>query len=475
MKVLPNMTISRAIPRVSPATARFACDAASARDRRCAGRKSSVTAAQGGPGPVAHHGRRWPAAALATALALTLAGAAGAADKLVVTPEQRAAADKVAANGVALSDLSPTAPSSYTIKRGDTLWSISTLFLKSPWRWPELWGMNHAQIRNPHLIYPGQTLLLVKTADGRAQLVLAGANTTATTTPAATPAVPAVAPPAPEIPTEKRSPQARDLGAGERAAIASVPNNQIEPFLSRPSVITPEDLAAFPRIVATQEDRVYVGNGDTAYARGIDAAAQTGVASFHILRPASPLYDPDDFDRKHPIAYEASYLGTARLEKGGDVGTLRIIESKQEIGVGDSLVPITHQELINYVPHRPEQNVAARIVAVYGGVKSVGAGNIVALNRGGKDGLEIGSVLTVLHDGQTIVDRTDPARPKVKMPDESIGNLFVFRIFDNISYALLVTASGPIKVGDRAVHPESAAVAAPAATDAPAAATGATP
>jgi nucleoid-associated protein YgaU len=393
-------------------------------------------------------------AAAITAITLSVVAGtapAAAADRFPITPDQRDAAEKVAANGVALSDLAPNAPSSYTIKRGDTLWSIATLFLKSPWRWPELWGMNRTQIRNPHLIYPGQTLLLVKTADGRAQLVLAGTNV-----PAPAAAVPApAAPEAPPVPTEKISPRARELDVGGAAAIPSIPNNAIEPFLSRPNIVAAHELDKYPRIVSTQQDRVYLGAGDTAYARGIDASAHEGTENFHVFRPALPLFDPDDFARKSPIAFEAKFLGTARLIKGGPVATLSILESKEEIGVGDRLVPIEHQELINYVPHRPDKNINGRIVAVYGGVASVGAGDIVTLNRGTRDGLEIGDVLAVLHNGQAIDDRTASGHEHVKLPDEEIGHLFVFRLFDGIAYGLLVSASGPVQVGDRFDQPDA--------------------
>lgn len=452
------MTIPCANPLVSPDPVGPGLPAGAALPAATAGRKSSVPAACGG-----RSRRRRRAGALA--LGVLLAAGAMAAERFPITPAQRDEADKIARQGVAIADLAPNAPASYTIKRGDTLWGISSLFLKSPWRWPELWGMNRTQIHNPHLIYPGQTLLLVKTADGRAQLVLAGSAPPA---PEAPVAAPAVAPTPPPPPTEKLSPRARDMGsAAEVMAISSIPNNQIEPFLSRPKVVTPEELAGFPRIVATQQDRVYLGAGDIAYARGIDSAAHDGAENFHVFRPASALYDPDDYDRKAPIAYEALYLGTAKLLKGGEVGTLTIIESKQEIGVGDRLVPITHQELINYVPHRPERDIAGRIVAVYGGVDTVGAGSIVTLNRGRRDGLDIGSVLAVMSNGQTIVDRTAANHEKVKLPDENIGHLFVFRIFDNISYALLVAASGPVAVGDRFTQPD----APPAATGAAAAGT----
>ena len=384
---------------------------------------------------------------------------AAAAERYPITPEQRETAEKVATRGVPISDLAPGAPPSYTIKRGDTLWSIATLYLKSPWRWPELWGMNRTQIHNPHLIYPGQTLLLVKTADGRAQLVLAGGAPAGKEAAAAPPAPPPPPPPAAApIPTEKLTPRARDVGGEVAAAIPSIPNNLIEPFLSQPIVVAATELESYPRIVATPEDRVFLGVGDTAYARGIGNDA---VQTYHVFRPAEPLYDPDDYDRKSPIAYEALYLGTARVIKRGEVTTLSIVESKQEIGVEDRLVPIGHQELISYAPHRSEKDVQGRIVSVYGGETSVGTGSIVTLNRGRNDGLEIGTVLAVLHNGDTIVDRTQPGHEKVKLPDETIGDLFVFRLFDGISYALMVSAKGPVAVGDRFAQPDGKPVAAP--------------
>jgi hypothetical protein len=377
-----------------------------------------------------------------------------------ITPEQRDTAQKVAQSGVALSDLAPGAPSSYTVKRGDTLWSIARLFLKSPWRWPELWGMNQAQVHNPHLIFPDQTLVLVKTADGRAKLVMGDS-------PAAIQMATAGAPAPSMLPSVRLSPRARDLGAESAAAIPSIPNNLIEPYLSKPMIVAAEDLQHYPRIIATPEDRVYLGAGDTAYARGVGNDA---VDTYHVFRPAQALYDPDDRDHKSPIGYEAVYLGTARVIKRGEVATLKVLESKQEVGVGDRLVPISHQELINYVPRRTDKDIEGRIVSVYDGEESVGTGSIVTLNRGRKDGLEVGSILSVLHNGPTVLDRTDSRHERVKLPDESVGDIFVFRLFDSISYGLLVTASGPIAVGDRFAPPDTA----PTVAEAPVATIGPT-
>jgi hypothetical protein len=359
-----------------------------------------------------------------------------------VTDNQRQTADQVAQAGVPLSALSPTAPESYTVKTGDTLWDISSVFLTSPWRWPELWGMNKEQVRNPHLIYPGQTLNLVRGADGRATLQVAGGATQGL----------------PGAPGDgvRLSPRVRDLGASGVAAVAAIPHNVIEPFLSRPLVVDAKSLDAYPRIVGARDNRVALGRGDIAYARGVtDERAE----NYHIFRPAAPLFDPDDTTRKSPIAYEAFYLGSARMAKRGEVATLEIQQSKQEIGIGDRLVPIERQPLIFYVPRTPERDITGRIVSVYGGVNQAGTQSIVAINRGRRDGLEVGHVLALQHTGETVLDRTAGRREYVKLPDERIGEMFVFRVFDTVSYALVMRVQQPVKVGDRFARPEDGSAA----------------
>jgi LysM repeat protein len=392
-------------------------------------------------------------AALPRALALASAGtvcaglALGAGAQTTpdgrypVTESQRQTADQVAQAGVPLSALSPTAPESYTVKSGDTLWDISSIFLTSPWRWPELWGMNKEQVRNPHLIYPGQTLRLVRTADGRATLQVAGGDQ-------GLPGAPGD--------SVRLSPRVRDLGASGVAAVAAIPHNVIEPFLSQPLVVDAKSLDAFPRIVGAREGRVALGRGDVAYARGV---TDDRVENYHVFRPAQPLFDPDDSSRKSPIAYEAFYLGTARMAKRGEVATLEIQQSKQEIGIGDRLVPIERQPLIFYVPRTPERDITGRIVSVYGGVDQGGTQSIVAINRGRRDGLEVGHVLALQHTGETVLDRTAGRREFVKLPDERIGEMFVFRVFDTVSYALVMRVQQPVKVGDRFSRPEDGSAA----------------
>jgi hypothetical protein len=276
---------------------------------------------------------------------------------------------------------------------------------------------------------------LVK-SDGRARLELADGST------AGQPGQPGD--------LARLSPRVRDL-TGEGDAISSIPNRVIEPFLSQPAVVSADELAKYPRIVATQEGRVFLGRGDTAYARGI---ADEKVERYNVFRPARPLFDPDDTARKTPIAYEAFYLGVAQMAKGGEVATLQIRESTQEIGVGDRLIPITRQPFLSYVPRRPDKAIDGRIVSIYSGLNQTGTQSVVTLNRGAKHGLQIGHVLGLLETGQTVLDRTSERREFIKLPDERIGDMFVFRVFDEISYALVMRVQKPVRVGDRFVQPD---------------------
>jgi LysM repeat protein len=373
---------------------------------------------------------------VAAMMLATTGGVAQAAD-YPVTEAQRSTAQQVAQAGVPLSELAPNAPDSHTVVRGDTLWDLSKLFLNSPWRWPELWGMNQEQIRNPHLIYPGQVLVLIKDG-GRARLTVGQA----------------VGPSG----TVRLSPRVRSE-AMDALAIASIPLHLIGPFLNEAVVFNQDELAGAPRIVATQEGRVLLSRGETAYVRG----DLKGVRDFRLFRETKPLLDPST---KEVLGFEANYVGTAEQVREGGLratvdgksaqivpATFTITGLRQEAGVGDRLAPVPTRDYSAFVPHAPTLPMAGQIISVYGEALSAGQNQIVAINRGNREGIERGHVLALWHDGRNTVDRTDPNKAIMKLPDERIGLLFVFRVFDRVSYALILNTAEPVKPGDRFTQP----------------------
>jgi hypothetical protein len=322
----------------------------------------------------------------------------------------------------------PNAPDQHKVVRGDTLWDISGHFLQHPWCWPQVWDLNREQIRNPHWIYPDQIVYFDRVA-GRLRL--------------------AAAPGTAGIPQIRLSPQARAEALG-RDAIPSIPTNAIEPFLTQPLIVEETALADAPHIVATHENHVYLGKGDKAYVRG----NLRGATQFQVFRPSRPLRDPVT---NAVIGHEAAYPGIARLDRAasaeGEAHRFIIDTSKQEMGVGDRLLPMPPAPIINYVPHAPQAPVAAHIVSVYGGVGTAGQNDVVSINRGASSGVDIGTVLELYRSGAIIPDRTSDNAP-VKLPDEKYGTLFVFRVFNDISYGLVMQVTDTVQIGDAARSPE---------------------
>jgi len=236
-------------------------------------------------------------------------------------------------------ELAPNAPDRYVVVKGDTLWDISGRFLSKPWRWPEIWELNREEIRNPHLIYPGDAVLLDRSgATPRLRLGrLVGAGGSEAGGQAGGHNGGA------GLQVERRQPAVR-VTELDREPVPTIRSTDIEAFLNRPLIVDEIGLATHPRIVATQDGRVYLGRGDLAYARGI---VDENVREWHIYRQARPLLDPDT---RIPIAYEALFVGSARLERGGDPATLRVTAMNEEIGIGDRLVPAEVPKVVNYAP-----------------------------------------------------------------------------------------------------------------------------
>ena len=375
-------------------------------------------------------------------IASSLAAAAAAAPNYPITAEQRSTAQRTASTGIPVSELLPDAPDIYTVKPRDTLWDISKMYLKSPWRWPELWGMNLDQVRNPHLIFPGQVLVLDKT-EGRARLRMGQAVGDGVAMGLNGPA---------RVGPRVRS---RDVAL---EGISSIPFNLIEPFLNEAVIFETNQLATAPRIVATQEGRVLLSRGDTAYVRGEIGDER----EYRIFREPRPLRDPTT---KEILGYEATYVGSSEYTVQGEThtdaqgkaeivpATFRITSIRQEAGVGDRLSPVPAREYTNYAPHPPSGPMAGQIVSIYGDGLNAGQNQIVSINRGARDGIERGHVLALYRDGKTVVDPTEKGRPRIKLPDERHGTLFVFRVFDRMSYALILSVREPVTAGDRFTQP----------------------
>lgn len=336
------------------------------------------------------------------------------------------------------------APDRYVVVRGDTLWDIAERFTDSPWRWPEIWNFNREQIRNPHWIYPGDVILLDRVA-GRLTIAGPGGKPPGDAGPGVAPdatARPGLAPGG-VVGTVKLSPRVRAESTA-RDAIPSIPPSAIEPFLSRPLVIEPDGLDNAPTIIATEENRVIIEAGNRAYVRGMGDSKEE---NWFVYRRGKELVDPDT---DVTLGYEAIYLGTARVTRTGDPATVQLTTVTREVGTGDKLLPVGVPEVPKYAPHAPAVFMQGRVIGIYGGLGKVGeAGpqSIITLNRGRADGLEVGHVLALYRPGPLIADasaKTGGKPATFKLPDERYGLAFVFRLYDRVSYALVMRVTRPV-------------------------------
>jgi len=409
-------------------------------------------------------------------------------------PEAGKSASKAPAGGAApagtkvtMQDLQPNAPGEYTVVKGDTLWGIASKFLKDPWKWPQIWEMNRDQIKDPHWIYPGNVIRL-DTSGGSPHLALEGGGAGGMGPSGGTEeqAVANVVKLDPRVRVEPL-----------QAAIPSIPGTAIGPFLTQPLVVEPGGLDGAPTIVATEESRVIVGAGNTAYA---DRIASNSGLNWQIFRQGVPLYDPESGEL---LGYEAKYVGDARVRRFGNPTTLEITKARQEVNRGDRLTPARETSVPSYVPRAPDKPIKGAIMSVDEGVSEFGQFQIVTLNRGARDGIEVGHVLATYRRGEVVgggnydawymssnptdwfahwsnwfrgwgswsgweskpAPTTVPEAPRqappddrvggatlvggpVTLPDERTGLVFVFRVFEKMSYAMVMRSTRPVYVGD---------------------------
>ena len=379
-------------------------------------------------------------------------GAAQAQEQTVL-PDQRATAQQVARQGIPLAELAPGAPERYVVKAGDTLWGISGMYLRRPWRWPELWGMNLQAIANPHLIYPGQTLYLER-QNGFARLGTQAPGSGGT-----------------QLETVRVSPRTRSSGLSD-SALPTLKMHLIEPFLVEPLVVDANILEQAARVVATLDERVLMSTGDRMYARGtpsVPLSTEVGQPRFYrAFRNAVALKDPAT---QEVLGYEAQYLGQAELllsesveqspDGNGKVrvdpvpATMKLLNTKEEVRAGDRLLPAPERVFADFVPHAPTGDVQARVVSIYGGSAFANAAQnqVVAISSGQFDGLQPGAVLNLLSRGERMRDTTNAERTVIQLPSESNGMAMVFRTFERVSYALILDVRVPVQVGDRLTPP----------------------
>lgn len=324
-------------------------------------------------------------------------------------------------------DLNPDHPDSYTVVTADTLWDISSKFLSDPWLWPEIWHVNPA-IKNPHLIYPGDVIRL-GFIDGKPVLSLERG-----------------------VPTIKLSPNKRATPIDQ--AITTIPLSVIEQFLIRPRVLSQEDIDNAAYIVASEDGRLVSGAGSKLYARELDTSGSDLFSLYHI---GDPYIDPSAKKKKDALlGYEAIHVADVKLEREGDPSTLLITYSKREALIGDRVLPREDSSFDqNFIPRAPDGDVTGQIIHVVDGVSRIGQYQVVVLNVGEEDGIEAGHVMTISQAGAEVRDTIKgKGNETIKLPDEEVGTLMVFRPYEKVSYALIMKALRDIRLFDTVSTPE---------------------
>ena len=326
-------------------------------------------------------------------------------------------------------------PERYVVKRGDTLWDISKRFLKDPWLWPEVWYIN-PKIRNPHLIYPGDVIVLYFDENGKPFITLDGAG--------------GYVPPS-RVKTVKLSPEVRYETLDK--SINTIPRAAIAPFLGGARVVSEQDMKHAPYIVSSYEQHLVTGTGDRIYALGI---RDKSIGTYDVVRPIGEYRDPGTGEL---LGYEVGRVADARLVQFGKneetPSTLDVTRAYQEIFNSDILLPMEEQKLdFNFIPRPPVEEVKGEIMSVFQGVAQIGQYNIVVLNVGEREGIEPGHVLAIYQRGVRV---RDPNKiwmwDTVDLPDERAGILMVFRVYDKMSYALVMEAQRPLHIRDWVTNP----------------------
>jgi hypothetical protein len=326
-------------------------------------------------------------------------------------------------------DLKLGHPVDYVVKEGDTLWGISQKFLDDAWLWPEIWQINE-QIGNPHLIYPGDII----------GLVYLGKQVKITIKKRALVVAPKELGPIILLPSARIS--------EITSAIPPIPMSAISSFMVNSRIVKGKALKEAPYVVAGDDNRLLAGGGGKVYARGFKK--EEPQKSYGLFRKGQIFVDPDTSE---VLGMEAKEVAAAKVTRwDGDIATLKLASSREEVMVGDRLLSTDERLVVaNYMPSAPKEDVFGRMIAVLGGVTQIGQYNVVVINQGKRDGVTEGNVLAIYKEGSVIIDRV--TRSKVKLPAERAGLLMLFRVFDKVSYGLVLRSKVPLSVGDAVRNP----------------------
>lgn len=334
----------------------------------------------------------------------------------------------------------PSHPVRYTVERGDTLWDIAEKFLRDPWVWPEIWSVN-PQIENPHLIYPGDVIRLAYVDDEprlRVQRPESEPERESSVDDDGKEVV-------------KLSPEIREQPLDE--AIPAIPASAIRQFLNDPRVVTQEQIETAPYILGNYEGRLISAAGNNLFARGFED--NTPEASrYSVFRPGEPLTDPQTGET---LGFETLKVGEAAVREVGPPVKLQLTNTSREVLKGDRLMPAMSQPAkTEYIPKVPQRDLQGQIIKLFDAVSQVGQNQVVVLNLGERDDMEIGHVLQIQQSGGTATDpfAEDNEIETVQLPRQRVGTLMIFKVFDKVSYGLTLTATQAIALHDFVRPPE---------------------
>jgi hypothetical protein len=313
------------------------------------------------------------------------------------------------------------APERYVVVKGDTLWDISAKFLRDPWYWPEIWYIN-PQVENPHLIYPGDVLVLTW-VDGKPRLTLESGGAT------------------------RLSPRVREQPLSE--AIRAIPWEVVEAFMSKPTVLAGEQIESAPYVVTGRDERLIAGHGDEVYVRRLGGAVKD--QSWLVYNVGEKLRDPESGD---VLGYQGIYTATGKVLRAGEPATLLLTESPRETRHGDIVLPDPIEVGKDFIPHPPSGQVEGVIMSVVDQHLKFGEFHVVVINRGSRDGLEAGNVLSIWKAGITVKDETKYRESsKVDLPENMVGRFMVFKTWDRLSYGLVLDSARELDIGDKVRNP----------------------